>query len=1037
MSALRLQILGPLRLWRDGVEMDVGPPQQAVLLGLLLARAGHPVSMNELVDLLWLTDAPPSALNMIHKYVGGLRRLLEPALSTRATGSYLHRRGSGYLFDPGAGLLDLLTFRELVELAGAHREQQRHEAALGCYVEALGLWHGPVGVGLTAGPAARTVFAALDSEFLDASTVAAELATSLGRPAMVLPALRRAASMAPLHEPVQAALVGALGAAGQQAEALAVFDAVRARLADELGVDPGRTMQEARRLILAGDRPGTPVRAQAAVRGGLVGRSEELAALRETVAPALAGGSGLGTVEGEPGVGKTRLVREAAAEAERHGALVLLGTCPEGGGTPSMWPWIQTIGQLVDSLPAADRDTWLAGDVGRLLAPREDALAAAVLPDSGAQFRLFEQIVAVVAQASARRPTLLVIDDLQWNDAAALQMFSHLAARTPAGAAVIGVLRDRVPAPGPELSRTLAAVSRMPEHRRIRLGPLGPHDVTELVRRETGREPLPDVVRTIVARTGGNPFFVRELSRLLTRGDARAASAVPSVVRDVVLDRMADLDQRAREMLRLAALVGRDVNLDVLATAAGVDVGECLERLEPAEALGLLEFAPDDPFSVHFAHDIVREAVSETTPAPEAGRLHLAVAAAMEHTDPGGEPVAERLAHHLWAAGPLVEPARTTRALMRAAGHATAKSALGAAERQLRRAVEVARKAGQAELELSVLSQLTAVVGMRSTYGSATPELVERAEQLASALGRQREAADFLYSRWATHAQLIQLDRGGPLARRLLEQGQASTDPVVREYGLNAWGIHQWATGDITEAYRYLSRSNPRLGRRAEDPLRHDLRLLSAAMLAETTALHGDVDAARQMIDALEAHAGDDPYVVTVWASFATRIAVQVGDPAWALTAAERGIAVDPDFSFLILGTYQRLARWWARAVTGHDPAGAAAEVERIITTTLLDPPRSCVSTWFGLLGEMLLAVGEPDQALAALDCADRCLEAHGQRYAEGLVLLLRARALAAAGEPDEVVRAAVARARRLSVERGARLFARRADEFLATLSNR
>ncbi|SNY25941.1 AAA family ATPase [Paractinoplanes atraurantiacus] len=1024
MTALRLQILGPLRLWRDDVEVDAGPRQQALLLSLLLARAGRPVSTNELVDLLWEEQAPASAINVIHKYVGGLRRLLEPALSTRGTGSFLHRRGNGYLFTPTACTLDVLTFRELVEAA-------RREAALDSYVEALTLWRGPAGDGLGARPAARAVFAALDGEFLNGCTAAAELALSLGRPAAVLPALRRAASMAPLHEPVQATLIDALGSAGQRAEALAVFGAVRARLADELGIDPGRAMREAHRRALAGERPvGADARGQARPPGGLVGRSDELAALRETVAPALSGGSGLGVVEGEPGVGKSRLVGEAAAEAGRRGALVLLGACPEGDGTPSMWPWIQTIGRLLDSLPATDRETWLAGGLGRLLRPGEDVPPEAVLPDGGAQFRLFEQIVAVIAQASRRRPTMLIIDDLQWNDVASLHLFSHLAARLPAGVALLGVLRDRGPAPGPDLSRTLAAVSRMPGHRRIHLGPLGPDDVAELVRRETGREPAGDEVRRLHARTGGNPFFVRELARW-----PAARPGVPSAVRDVVRDRMADLDEPVRDLLRIAALIGRDVSLGLLAAAAGLEPGECLERLEPLEALGLLEFSPDDPFAFHFAHDIVRESVSETAPSRQAGWWHLAVADALEHTDPGGEPVAERLAHHLWAAGPLADPVRTTHALMRAAAHATAKSALEAAEGWLRSAVDVARKAGRAELELSVLAQLTTVIGMRSTYGTVVLDLVERAEHLAAALGRQREAADFLFSRWAAHAQRIELDRGGPLARRLLEQGEASTDPILREYGINAWGIHQWAIGNIGEAYRYLSRSNPSLARRAEDPLRHDLQLLSGAMLAETTALHGDVGAARAMIDALEVDAGDDPYVVTVWAAFATRIAVQAGDPAWVLRAVERGLAADPGFSFQILGAYQRLARWWALAVTGHDPAGAAAETERMITTILLDPPLSCVSTWYGLLGEMLLAAGEPEKALAALDRAGECFDAYGQRYAEGLILLLRARALAAAGEPVEVVRAAALRARSFSAERGAHLFARRADDYLATLS--
>src|SRR6185369_2522674 len=184
-------------------------------------------------------------------------------------------------------------------------------------------------------------------------------------------------------------------------------------------------------------------------------------------------------VEGEPGVGKTRLVREIATEASRRGALVVWGSCLEGDGTPSMWPWEQALRPILDSLPAPLREKWLASEVGGLLESRDDDYAAApAILDSGAQFRLFEQVVTVVGQASALRPMLLVVDDLQWADAASLQLFGHLAGRLPAGTVIIGTLRDRAPTPGSSLSRVLADASRQPGHRRIRLGPLGLTDVT-------------------------------------------------------------------------------------------------------------------------------------------------------------------------------------------------------------------------------------------------------------------------------------------------------------------------------------------------------------------------------------------------------------------------------------------------------------------------------------------------------------------------------------------------------------------------------
>ncbi|MEV4380440.1 BTAD domain-containing putative transcriptional regulator [Streptosporangium sp. NPDC049644] len=1055
-TALRMQILGPLRLWRGDVELDAGPRQQAHLLALLLAHEGLPISKVELIDLIWGKQAPGSAVNAIHKYIGALRRLLEPDLPARGSSSYLLSRGSGYLCTAGAGTLDLATFRELVRIARSALEQDRRERALDCYERALRLWRGPAGDGLALEPEALPVFAGLNGEFFNACSAAAGLAVSLGRPERVLVPLQLAASMEPLHEPVQAGLISVLGAAGRQAEALSAFRAVRSRLAEDLGIDPGPVLEQAYQRVLRQDLTSmstvvtsrdenlrsSAASAPSATGDGLVGRSEELAVLREATRRAVDGRAGLVLIEGEPGVGKTRLMEEAAREAGDRDGLVVWGRCLEDGGAPSMWPWVHVVRAVLDGVAAPERERWLKGALGRFLEPHDDALTGQVLPGGSGRFHLFEKVIALIAHVSARRPVMVVVDDLQWADVASLHLFGHLASRLPTGTVLLGALRDRAPVPGSELARMLAEASRSSGHHRLVLGPLGSLEVAELVRREIGRAPGLDAARAIHSRTAGNPFFVRELARLLAGGsplaeDAAARAGVPSTVRGVVRDRMTGLDDDAKDLLEIAALVGRDVDLSLLARVADLDIATCLVRLESVEALGLLAPTPGDPYSFRFVHDLVRESISETTSPRRATRLHLRVANALEQSLPDGESVPEQVAHHLWAAGPLAAPARTAAALARSGRRAAARSALEAAEQQLRLSAQVARSAGLVEPELAALSQLTAVIGMRSMYAGAELNLLERAEHLARVLGREVEAAGILYSRWAALAQGIELDRSGPLARQLLQQGESSPHPIVRTYGLQAWGIHQWDIGNIGEAYRHLSRSGQTLlagsADREDAPVQHDLQLLMTGMLAEATALYGDVAGAHTLLDRLEA-AGDDRYTVTVWATMSARTAAIVGDPAAALRSAERGIAVDPDFSYVFLGTYQRLARCWARAVTGDDPTGAATQAERIIETNLLNPVRSCVSTWYALLGEMRLAAGEPQKAAAALDRADHYLRAYGQRYQEGLLLLLHARLLRAQGKPRVMVRAAAEQARRLSAEREAHLFVQRADTFLARL---
>ncbi|GAA0242617.1 ATP-binding protein [Cryptosporangium japonicum] len=1005
-TRLRLHVLGPLRIVRDGHEVDAGPRQQAYLLAVLLARANQPVGTGELVDLVWGDEAPPTAANLVQKYVGAVRRLLEPGLRPREAGSYLHRQGTGYRLVAGPDVLDLADFRRLVSDAESAQSDGRTADAFATYLDALALWRGAAGDDFSHGPAARAIFTALTAEFVDACVAAAELAASLARPAEVLAPLRLAVSMAPLHEPARAALASTVAAAGNT-RPRPVPDRGRSRPAPDVGV---------------------------------VGRAGELATLRQVLESAASDGGRVVVVDGEPGAGKTRLLAEAGAAAERSGALVVWGHCLDGDGTPSMWPWVEAVGALLDRLPAASRAAWLAGELGRLVEPRGGPVGSLMLPDDGGRLRLFDAVAALLASVSAQQPTMLIVDDLQWADTASLALFGHLAARPPRGAVLVGALRTHAPRPGAELARVLAAAGRTPGHHHLRPAPFDLAEVVELVRRETGQTPAPAVGRDLHARTAGNPFFVRELARLLAADDTLSTDAparygVPSTVRDVVLDRMGGLDDDGRDLLRIAALLGRDIDLELLADAAGLDPGISRRRLGPAEALGLVGPSPESPLTYRFAHDLVREAVAGTTPPLTTHALHLRIADALALAGTSDD---ERLAHHLWSAAPLADPARTADALLRAGGRAASKSAFDAAEQHLWSAARTARTADLPERELAALRQLITVAGMRSMYGTSVLDRLARAEELAARLGREREAADFLFTRWVVHVQGMRFDRSERLARRLLAAGEASDDPVVQAYGRHAWGLQQWSTGDVGEALRYLARPGPSrpadLGPRAENPLRYDLRLLSAAMLGEVTALSGDIDGARALLDDLELAAGEDRYAITVWATISARTASIVGDPGWALRAAERGIAVDSGFSFVFLGTYQRLVRAWALAMRGSDPEGAAAEIRALLADRLLDPPVSCVATWYALLAEVRLAAGAADEAADALERAEQALATYGQRYAEGLVLLQRARLLQARGEPAATVRAAARRARAVSVERGAHLFARRIDGLLTEL---
>jgi DNA-binding SARP family transcriptional activator len=1027
------------------VELDAGPRQQAALLAALLVRADQPVSRSELMDLLWDDMPPASALNVIHKYVGALRRVLEPDLSARASGSFLHGRGDGYLFVSRGSGLDLVAFRELVEAARKAGAQERPGESLDRFVEALALWHGPAAEGTVLGLRGSAVFVAVNDEFLRACRGAADLAVRLRQPERVLPALRLAASMAPLDEDVQATLVTCLNSAGRRAEAFATLRAVRARLTDELGIDPGSALRGAQQQLLAETVTPTVTSENdrrsvvgSATPTDLIGRGAELIGLRHAIRSALAGGTGVVVLDGEPGVGKTALLKAMCGQAERWGALAVWGMGLEGEGTPSMWPWMRLVDAVLNAQPVEERAPWLAGVLGRFLRPPSDDEPSGAPQDAGACFRLFEQVVALVAQVAARQPIVIVVDDLQWADETSLQLFSHLSLRLPGGTLLVGALRDRAPRPDPELSKHLATTSRTPGYQRFHLDPMSQDEVKELVRRRIGTDPGTATVRSIYTRTAGNPFFVQELCRLLSDTGAivtgaAAGSAVPSTVRDVVRARTADLGDADRVLLQIAALVGREAEVTLLAHAAGIDVATCLDQLDPLTALGVLEPAPGDPFSFRFPHDLVREAVAEDLPPRHLNELHLRIADALASVNADDESVAEPLAYHLWAAGPLADPVRTVTALTRAGNSAVRKSAFGAAERHLHSAIRIARTAGLAELELSAVALLADILWKQGSAFTSSYEFLTRAEKLARDLGQEHTAADFLYmltiaasGHHYPHCEI--------LMQKLIDHGRTSTDLTTRAHATYIQARAAYEKGDIAAALRHITEDDWRAfedARWRQDPM-GDLRVFVPLFRALLTGIQADVPAARALLTAFEIAAGDDPYAVSVWALWAVFTAEWIGDPAWGLKVTERWRKADPHHSFGNIDPPLRVARCWSRALTRHDPASAAAdaaEAEHVMTTTMLDPPRFGVTRDYALLAEMFLAAGRPDQADAALDQADHLADLHDEPFAEPLRLLVRAKVMKARGEPADAVLAAVRKAKDISIARGAHVIGRRADE--------
>ncbi|MER5601563.1 BTAD domain-containing putative transcriptional regulator [Streptomyces sp. NPDC002265] len=325
---MRFQILGPVRVWQGTSDLELGPPKQRALLALLLAHAGQPVPLHGIVDSLWHEGPPATAVNVVHRHVAALRRLLEPGLRSGTASSRLVRASGGYGLNVSGDELDLLRFRTLREDAHRCAQQGDQVKAVELLVEALDLWRGPAASGIP--PEVRTlpVFTAIDDEHVVAVKDAAAYVPTAGAALTerVLVTLRQAASHHPFDEALQARLIEVLAAAGRQAEALETYQVVRARIAEEIGLEPGPELREAQRGALEqSHRPqpaalatntSQPAAAAAADRvrpaqlprdlGAFTGRCAELERL-DNLVPGPGEAAQTVVLSGMAGVGKTTL----------------------------------------------------------------------------------------------------------------------------------------------------------------------------------------------------------------------------------------------------------------------------------------------------------------------------------------------------------------------------------------------------------------------------------------------------------------------------------------------------------------------------------------------------------------------------------------------------------------------------------------------------------------------------------------------------------------------------------------------------------
>lgn len=524
-----------------------------------------------------------------------------------------------------------------------------------------------------------------------------------------------------------------------------------------------------------------------------VGRADELATLGAVFARADLGDSdgarrgAVVTIVGEPGAGKTAL-----AEAATGGRRTMWARAREGGGAPPMWLWEQVLRELGEPLAEPLADARRSGDTG------------------ADRFRMFDAIARQVIGLLGDEPAVIVLDDLQWADEESLAFVDFLAPDAEQrGLVVIATVRRGELLPLPRSDVVLD------------LGGLAPHDVGRLLTPPAGDDHVePELVTAVWHHTGGNPFFIGEVDRLLrTLGHesdpTHWRSVVPEGVRSVLTRRIARLSQRASRTLLAAAELGEAIDPDVLAAALERPADDVLDDLAAAADAGLVRITDA---GTTFGHSLVREAARAELLPGERRALNVRAAEALRAQR--GERAVGQIARHLLAAG---DPdagrwaERAGEAAYSASMYAESAAwferaidccrAAPAAPLRLRRAEALSRcgRVGEAEAEFLAVARIArddrrndllarAALGVGSIGGGFEVRQLDPSQQalLAEAIERLGDSESPLLAILLARLSIARSldathDERADLAERALEMARRTGDDAAIGVTLGAW----------------------------------------------------------------------------------------------------------------------------------------------------------------------------------------------------------------------------------------------------------
>jgi DNA-binding CsgD family transcriptional regulator/tetratricopeptide (TPR) repeat protein len=552
-------------------------------------------------------------------------------------------------------------------------------------------------------------------------------------------------------------------------------------------------------------------------------------------------------VGGEPGVGKTRLVSEAAAALHDDGAIVLWGACFPDLDVPYR-PFVTAIEQLLDGAEPGALASVLGDSAAELhrLTPavlrHRPELAASDADGGDTRLRLFDAVRDLLLALAARQPVVLILEDLHWAAPPTQQLLTHLVQST-ARARLLLLVTHRTTAPdrNDQLTYVISDLYRHDGVSRIDLAGLATEEIVEYLVRQAGMS-APRARRAAAVlrdQTGGNAFFLHELWRdLVGQGGLDAlrspAFRAPRSIRDTLDRRLAGLPEAHREVLELAAVAGDQVDLTTLLAATDHPRDVALAATDAGVGFGLLAADLVTPGRYRFLHALARQAVLDRMPPSRRAVEHARIAEVLAGQATDDPAVVAQLAHHYSRAHVLGYADEAVTYLVRAAEHA----------------------------ERSVAHEEAAV-------------LYERAAELRTSAGPPR------HELWFAAARSHMVAGDFAAARRRYEQLAVASDPDVALRGAIGYEEASWQPGD--RGPQALEQLRAALARRPDDP-DDPLRIWALASAGRALSFSGEAARAREIGDhALELarRFGDDELLAhalgaTLWRGMKPGVAAEL-----------------------------------------------------------------------------------------------------------------------------------------------------------------